>query len=68
MKTEVLEDDFGNKKDRPQIGFYLNNKEEKDKLEELADSYGLGKSALLRMIMIRDWKRMKKEKSEGNLQ
>jgi len=52
----MFEDDFPNKEERPQIGFYMNNEDEKEKLEELAKSYGLGKSALLRMLVLRDWK------------
>ena len=56
MVDEILEDDFPNKEVRTQIGFYLNNEDEKEKLEQLAKSYGLGKSALLRMLILRDWK------------
>lgn len=50
------DDDFENKDERPQVGFYLNSQDEKEKLDQLAKSYGLGKSACLRMLILRDWR------------
>lgn len=51
-----LENDFNIEDQRLQVGFYLNSEDEKKKLDEVAKAHGLNKSALLRMLLLREWR------------
>ena len=53
-------------KEKPiQVSFYLNSKEEKQKLHEIANFYGLGASAYLRMMIIKEWRDKLKYTEKG---
>ena len=57
-ETIELENEFGVKDKSLHINFWLNSNEERKKLEDLAKNSGLSKSAWLRYIVIKEWKRL----------
>lgn len=54
---EILETDL-DKDERLQIGFYLNDKSEAKKLNYIAKQHGLNKSAVLRMLILKEWRKL----------
>lgn len=67
-KVEQLEDDFDIKDEKLQVGFYLNNADEKKKFEEVAAAHGINKSALMRMLILKEWRAVcHKEKEVKNV-
>lgn len=55
-RKETIKDDFNITDERLQVNFYLNNNGEKEKMKELAKHHGLSASALLRMLILKEWR------------
>lgn len=58
MKEEVLEDDFEDKQTKILMSFNLQGEHEQKKLEYIAKKYSVNKSAMIRQLILKEYKRL----------
>lgn len=65
MNKNELDTDLS-KDEQLQVTFWLSDEKEKNKLKETAKANGMSMSALIRYLIIKEWRTLKKEAHNGN--